>query len=234
MLLCIESLNGKDIPFSGFKHKGASKWLADLSFLFKKTGDLYNDQKLKPQLIPFWNLSQKISTYLYNKRRQSKYLNGTREVQLSSVTQSCRLFATPWTVARQTFLSITVSQSLPKLMSIELVIPFNHLILCHPFLLPPSTFPSIRSFPMSQLFTSGGQSIGVSASTWVLPMNIQDWFPLDGLVGSPCSPRDSQESSRTPQFKSINFSELSFLYSPTLTSVHDHWKNHSLTYCCCC
>ena len=73
-----------------------------------------------------------------------------------------------------------------------------------------------------------GQSIGVSASASVLPMNIQDWFPLGWMVGSPCSPRDSQESSPTPQFKSINCSALSFLHSPTLTSIHDHRKNHSL------
>ena len=57
-------------------------------------------------------------------------------------------------------------------------------------------------------------------------MNTQDWFLLDGLVGSPCSPRDSQEPSPTPQFRSINSSALSFLYSPTLTSIHGHWKNH--------
>ena len=82
---------------------------------------------------------------------------------------------------------------------------------------------------MSQLFTSGGQRIGVSASTSVLPMNTQDWLPLGWLVGSPCSPRDSQESSPTPQFKSINSSVLSFLHSPTVTSIHDHWKNIALT-----
>ena len=83
-------------------------------------------------------------------------------------------------------------------------------------------------FPMSQFFTSGGQSIGVSASTSVLPMNIQDWFPLGWIGWIPCSPRDSQESSPTPQFKSIKFSVLSFLYSPALTSIHDYWKNNSL------
>ena len=82
---------------------------------------------------------------------------------------------------------------------------------------------------MSQLFTSGGQRIGVSASTSVLPMNTQDWFPLGWLVGSPCSPRDSQESSPTPQFESINYSVLSFLHSPTLTSIRDYWKNIALT-----
>ena len=74
--------------------------------------------------------------------------------------------------------SITNSQSLPKLVSIESVMPSNHLILCRPLLLPPSIFPSIRVFQMSQLFKSGGQNIGISTSTSVLPMNIQDWSPL--------------------------------------------------------
>ena len=87
------------------------------------------------------------------------------------------------------------------------------------------SFPASGSFPMSQLFASGGQSIGVSASASVLPMNSQDWSPL-GWTG--CSPRDSQESSPTPQFKSINSSALSFLHSPNLISIRDHWKNHSL------
>ena len=96
-----------------------------------------------------------------------------------------------------------------------------------PFSSSLQSFPASGSFLMSQLFTSGGQSIGVSASALVLPMNTQDWPPLGWLVGSPCSPRDSQESSPTPQFKSINSSVLSFLYSLTLTSIHDHWKNHS-------
>ena len=69
-------------------------------------------------------------------------------------------------------------RSLPKLMSTELVMPSSHLILCHPLLLPPSILPITRVFSKSHLFASGGQSIGVSASTSVLPMNIQDWFPL--------------------------------------------------------
>ena len=67
------------------------------------------------------------------------------------------------------------------------------------------SFPASQSFPVSQFLSSGGQSIGVSTSASVLPMNIQDWFPLGSTVWSPCSPRDSQESSPTPQFKSINF-----------------------------
>ena len=90
------------------------------------------------------------------------------------------------------------------------------------------SFAASGSFPRSQFFASGGQSIGVSASASVLPMNIQDWSPLGWTVGSPCSPRDSQESSPTPQFKSTNSSVLSFLSGPTLTSIHDHWENHSL------
>ena len=86
-------------------------------------------------------------------------------------------FSTPWTAAHQASLSFTISQSLLKLMSIESVIPSNHLILCRSLLLP-SIFPASGSFLVSQFFASGGQSIGVSASASVLPMNIQDWFPL--------------------------------------------------------
>ena len=96
-------------------------------------------------------------------------------VQLLSRVQ---LFATPWTAAHQPSLSMANSQSLLKLMSIESVIPPSHLILCHPLLLLPSIPPSIRSFPMSQLFAWGGQSIGVSASASFLPMDTQDWSPL--------------------------------------------------------
>ena len=107
---------------------------------------------------------------------------------------------------------------------------------CHPaisssvmfFSSCPQSFPASESFPMSQLFTWGGQSIGVSGSASVLPMNTQDWFPLGWAGWISCSPRDSQESSPKLQFKNINSSVLSFLHSPTLTSIHDHWKNHSL------
>ena len=97
-----------------------------------------------------------------------------------------------------------------------------------PFSSCPQSFPKSGSFQMSQLFPSGGQSIGVSASASVLPMNTQDWSPWGwpGWISLPS--RDSQECSPTSQFKSINSSSLSFLYSPTLTSIHDHWKNHSL------
>ena len=96
-------------------------------------------------------------------------------VQLLSHLWLC---ATPWTAAHQSSLSTTNSQSLLKLMSIESVMPSNHLILCHPLLLPPSIFPASGSFQMNQFFSTGAQSIGVSASASILPINIQDWFPL--------------------------------------------------------
>ena len=117
---------------------------------------------------------------------------------------------------------LPISRSLLKLLSIESVMPFNHLVLCHPLFLLPSIFQASGSFIMSQLFASHGQSIGASASASVLPMNIQGW--------SPCSPRGSQESSPEPQFKSISSSSLSLLCGPTLTSIHDYWKNHSFDY----
>ena len=103
----------------------------------------------------------------------------TASVQLLSYIQ---LFVTPWTAARQASLSITNSQSLLKLIPIKSMMPSNHLILCYPLLLLPSTFPASGSFPTSQFFISGGQSTGTSVSASILPMNIQDWFPL-GLTG---------------------------------------------------
>ena len=98
-----------------------------------------------------------------------------------------------------------------------------------PFSSCPQSLLASGSFQMSQLFISGGQSIGVSALASVLPMNTQDWSPLGWIsFRTPCSPRDSRESS-TPQFKSINSSALGLLHRPTLTSIHDHWKNYSLS-----
>ena len=97
-----------------------------------------------------------------------------------------------------------------------------------PFSSCPQSFPALESFQMSQLSTSGGQSIGVSASTLVLPMNTKDWSPLGWIGWISLQSKGLSRSSPTPQFKSINSSALSFLYSPALTSIHDHWKNHSL------
>ena len=149
---------------------------------------------------------------------------------ISSVQSLCRvqLFATPWPAAHQASLSITNSWNLLKLMSIELVMPSNHLILCRPLFLLPSIFPSIRVFPNESVlhrrwpkYWSFSFSISPSNEYSGLISFRMDW--LDLLE----SPRDSQESSPTPQFKSINSSVLSFLYSPTLTSTNDQWKKHS-------
>ena len=140
-----------------------------------------------------------------------------------------RLFATPWAAAHQASLSMTNSQSLFKLLSIELVMSSNRLILCRPLLLLPLIFPSIRVFfPVSQFFPSGGQSIGASASASVLPVNIQDWFPLGWTSWISLQSKElSRVFSNTTVFKSISSSALSFLYGPTLTSIHDQWINHS-------
>jgi len=97
----------------------------------------------------------------------------------------------------------------------------NHLILCHS-LLPPSVFPSIRVFSNESVLCIRWPK------DWSFSFSISPSNEYSGQVWSPCSPRDSQESSPTPQVKSINSSVLSFLYSPTLTSIHDHWKKHSL------
>ena len=144
-------------------------------------------------------------------------------VQFSSVASCVWLFATLWTKACQVSLSIT--RSSPKLMPTESVMPSNHLILCHPLLLLPSIFPSIGVFSNESAlrirwpkYWSFSFSISSSSEHLRRISFRMDW--LDFLA--------VQESSPTPQFKSINSSVLSFLYSPTLTSIHGHWKNHSL------
>ena len=130
--------------------------------------------------------------------------------------------------ARQAFLSTTNFWSLLRFMSIESVMPSNHLILCRPLLLPPSIFPSIRGF-------SNESALSIRwPKYWSFSFNISpsngysglisfrmDWLELLAVQGT-------QESSPTPQFKGISSSALSFLYSPTLTSIHEYWKNHSL------
>ena len=153
------------------------------------------------------------------------FLMEISSVQLLSRVQ---LFATPWTSACQASLYITNSRSLLKLMSIKLVMPSNHLILCHPLLLLPSIFPSIKVF-------SNESALCIRwPKYWSFSFNIspsnehQDWSPLGWTGWISLWSRDSQESSPTPQFKSISSLALSFLYSPTLTSIHDYWKNHSL------
>ena len=146
---------------------------------------------------------------------------GELAIELSSVQFSLvQLFATPWTAAHQASLSITNSRSLPKLTSLELVMPSNHLILSHPLLLPSSVFPSIRVFSNESVlhirwlkYWSFSYCISSSNEYSGLIYFKMDWLDI-------LTPRNSQESSPTPQFKSINSSALSFLYSPTLTSIH--------------
>ena len=139
-----------------------------------------------------------------------------------------RIFVTLWTAARQASLSVTNSQSLLKLMTIESVMPSKHLILCRPLLLLPSIFPSVRVFSNESVlpirwpkYWSFSFSISPSNEHPGLISFRMDWLDLLAVQGT------LQESSPTPQFKSISSLVLSLLYGPTLTSIHDHWKNHS-------
>ena len=133
-----------------------------------------------------------------------------------------QLFVTPWTAARQASLSIINSRSLLKLMSIESVMPSNHLILCLPLLLTPSIFPSIGVFSNESIlpirwpkYWSFSFNISPSNEYSGLISFMVDWLDLPAIQGT-------QESFPIPQFKSINSSALSFLYSPTLTPIHDY------------
>src|SRR5574340_219888 len=150
---------------------------------------------------------------------------GISSVQSLSCVQ---LLATPRTTARQASLSITNSRSLPKLMSIESVMPSSHLILCRPLLLLPPIPPSIRVFSNKSTlcmrwpeYWSFSFSIIPSKEIPGLISFRMDWLDLLAVQGT-------LKSSPTPHFKSINSSALSLLHNPTLTSIHDHRKNHSL------
>ena len=151
-----------------------------------------------------------------------RYIGTVSSVQLLS---HVRLFVTPWIAARQASLSITNSQSSLQLMCIESVMPSSHLILCRLLLLLSPIPPSIRVFSNESTllmrwpkYRSFSFSMILSKEYPGLISFRMDWLDLLAV----------QESSPTPQFKSINSSALSFLHSPTLTSIHDHWKNHSL------
>ena len=151
-----------------------------------------------------------------------------KDISSLQLLSRVRLFATPWIAACQASLSITVSRSSLKFMSIISVMPSSISSTVFPFSSCTQSLPASESFPMSQFFTWGGQSTGVQLQHHSLQSNSRADLLQNGLVGSPCSLRDSQESSPTPQFKSMSSSALSFLHSPTLTSIHDHWKNHRL------
>ena len=141
-----------------------------------------------------------------------------QSVQLLSRVQ---LFATPWTAARQTSLSITNSQSLPKLMSIALVMPSKHLILCQPLLLPPSIFPSIRVFSNESVLCIRWPKY------WSFSFSISPSNEYSALISfrinrlNLLAVQGTLKSLLQPEFKSINSLALSFLYSPTLASIHD-------------
>ena len=150
-------------------------------------------------------------------------------VQFRSVAQLCPALCNRMDCSTPGPPSITNSQSPLKLMSIELMMPSNHLIFCCPLLLLPSIFPSIRVFSNESILLIRWPKY------WSFSFNISPSNEYSGLISFRMdwldvlySPRDSQESSPTPQFKSINSSVLSFLHSPTLISIHDHWKNHRL------
>ena len=147
-----------------------------------------------------------------------------------SVAKSCCwTLCNPWSAARQAPLSSIISWNLLKLMSIESMMLSNYLILCFPFLLLPSIFLSIRVFSKESVLRIRWPkywsfSISPSNKYSELISFRTDWF------WSPCSPKNTQQSSPTPQFKNINSLVLSLLYGPTLTSIHDYWKNHSFDY----
>ena len=140
-------------------------------------------------------------------------------IQFSSVysLSHVRLFATPWTTACRASLSITNAWSPPKSMYTEWVMPSNHLILCHPFSSCPQSFPASGSFQMSQLFASGGQNVGASASASVLPVNTQDWSPLGWTDWISLQSKGLSRVVSNTTVQIINSLALSFVYSPTLT-----------------
>ena len=176
----------------------------------------------------WWGISGRLSNFYWCLFSLSfNFLQEPFNIKLCccSVAKSCTTLCNTMDCSMPGF---PVYHQLPELAQthvIRTVMPSNHLILCCPLLLLPSLFPSIRVFSNESLLLIRWPKYWSFNSTPVLPMNIQDWSPL-GWTG--CSPRDLQEFSPTPQFKTINSLALSFLYSPTLTSIHDYWKNHSL------
>ena len=163
---------------------------------------------------------------------QASYQDVEQTFVVAAQSLSCvQLFSTPWTAAHQVSLSLTISQSWLKLMSIELVIPSNHLVLCHPLLLLPSILPSIRVFSNKSAlhmrwpkYQSFGFSISPSSENSGLISFGIDWLDLLAVQGTLKSLLQHHSS------KSINSSALSLLYGPTLTSIHGYWRNHSFDY----
>ena len=148
--------------------------------------------------------------------------------QFSSVIQSCPTLVTPWIAAHQASLSITISQSSLRLTSIESVMPSRISSTVVPFSSCPQFLPESEFFPTSQLFSWGGQSTGVSALASFLPKKSQGWSPSEWTAWISLQSKGLSRVFSNPTVQNINSSALSLLPSPTLTSIHDHWKNHSL------
>ena len=149
-------------------------------------------------------------------------------VQFSSVTQSC---PTLWDPMNRSTPGLPVHHRLQESIQTHVHRVDDAIQSSHPLSSPSPPALNLsqhQGLPVSQLFASGGQRTGVSLQHQSFQWTPRTDLLQDALVGSPCSPRDSQESSPTTQFKSVNCSALSFLYIPTLTFIHDHWKNHSL------
>ena len=150
------------------------------------------------------------------------------KLQFSSVTQSCPTLFDPMNCSTP---ALPVHHQLPEFTQTHLHWISDVIQPSHPLSSPSP--PALNLFKhqclfQHQFFASGGQSTGASVSASVLPMNIQDWFPLGWTGWISLQSKGLSRVFSTPQFKSINYSVLSFLYSPTLTSIHDYWKNHSL------
>ena len=162
------------------------------------------------------------------KRKRKIQKSRASSVQFSSAAQSCLTLCDLMVCSMPRF---PVHHQLPEFTQTHVHwVQWCHLTISSsviPFSSHLKSFPASGSFQMSQLFTSGGQSIGVSASTSVLPMNTQGWSPLGWTGWISLQSKGLSRVFSTSQFKSINSLVLSFLYSPTLTSIHDYWKNHS-------
>ena len=177
-----------------YRHLEVSKWKSCSALGFSQASSPVSKPYPRTQIFQ-WPLSYGVNWWMLSTQESQTKRNSSRKnfdgkidtswrrriLQFSSVQKlSCVwLFANPWTAAIQASLSITNSHSPPKPMSIELVMPSSHLILYCPLLLLPSVFPTIKVFSNESALHTGGQSIGVSALSTVLPMNTQDWSPLE-------------------------------------------------------
>ena len=222
------------VSHSTWGHRGGHDWVSEhsrvereLHHLLKVTPGGQRDPFLKSKSC--WPVPFQEDTF-GEKRSTGKSVTGHGSLSSSGqLLGHVRLLGTPWTGAWQASLSITNSWSLLKLL-LKLLSRWYH---------PTISFSVVPFSSCPQSFPAPGSLLIKSAllirwpKYWEFQLQHQSfqWTPRtdlwDGLVGSPCNPRNSQESSPTPQFKSINSSVLSFLYSPTLSSIHDYWKNHS-------